>query len=1049
MLEEPDIKDKLVSHGLAFRVVDFFVARRPLVHALTILAILVGIVSYFKLPQEIFPPITTNKIEIRAAYSGTSADTFNDIITSRIEDAVQGIEGVRLVESITRDGSCVVTLTLEPDARADDVLFRVRDALDLLRPDFPSDMDTPSVHRLIKKYPLLTLSISGANEVILQRIAKDVQREIERMPDISAATINGKAKEEFHIFLDHSMLEGLGITPSQVVDLIRSSVNNSPLGEIKQQGNHVFITTAGGPHSVLKWQDLILHVGDKRLYLGRIATIKKELSEPKSLSHFDGKRNISLTVFKTAQGSSIDLSKSIHKRLKSWEQTYPGLHFAVYSDLSTYIKNRLNTVKSSAVVGLILVTTCLYLFLNSRVALVVLLGMPTAFLISFTYLGFRGESINMLSLFSFLMALGMVVDDSIVVGENIYRHVELGMDRLGAAVKGTAEVFWPICAATFTTVAAFLPLLMIGGEIGKFLAIIPVFVTTVLIASLVEALSILPVHSAELFRPSPRRKRLANWTPLRSIYKKILEIVLVRRVLVITISLVLLIGSLVVARSMLSFTLLPDFDSDQIYVRGKLGARFGLPETERVVSEIERRIQAVVPKEDLDSIATHIGISFNDKMEFDTGEDLFQVFVNLKKPRPQNWLERWVYPVVMAGTYTFGTRRHSAKYLTALIQKRLAGIKIQRLEVTRPKAGIVRADIDIGLFTSNRLKGRKGNKKLIKELRALEKALGQIKGVENLADNYDPGKIEYEIHVNYRGKQLGFSEEGIAATLIPYYLNPKLVTIMKDVSDDLKVRTYLKGRDRFQNFQGIKINVPGTRQFIYLDEIATIRPREGQARIWKENGTRQVIVTASLDKSVVTSSQVMKRIAPVLVAIEKNGIGYEIRGEHRVAGRTLHDLLIAAIVAIMGIFIVLILQFNSFKDSLIVLVSVPFAFIGVVAGHIVMGQHLCIPSLLGFVGLCGVAVNDAIIMVDFMKRHSLHSSQRLSLPEAASLRLRPIILTSVTTILSLVPLIFFATGQAKILSPMATSFGYGLLAATIANLILIPVMYSLVSSTEN
>ncbi len=1046
-MEELDIKDR-ASHGLAFRIVDFFVARRPLVHALTILAVLVGMVSYSKLPQEIFPPITTNKIEIRAAYSGTSADTFDDIITSRIEDAVQGIEGVGLVESITRDGSCVVTLTLEPDAQADDVLFRVRDALDLLRPDFPLDMDAPSVHRLIKKYPLLTVSISGADEVTLQRIAEDIQKEIERMPDISAATINGKAKEEFHIFLDHNMLEGLGITPPQLVQLIRSSVNNSPLGEIKQEGNHVFITTAGGPHSVLEWQRLILRIRGKRLYLGRIATIKRELSEPKSLSHFDGRRNISLTIFKTAQGSSIDLSRSIRKRLKVWEHIYPGLHFAVYSDLSTYIKNRLNTVKSSAVVGLILVTTCLYLFLNSRVALIVLLGMPTAFLISFTYLGFRGESINMLSLFSFLMALGMVVDDSIVVGENIYRHVEAGMDRNGAAVQGTAEVFWPICAATFTTVAAFLPLLMIGGEIGKFLAIIPVFVTTVLIASLTEALSILPVHSVELFRPSPKRKRLANWAPLRSAYRKILERVLARRFLTIAFALALFVGSLVAARFMLSFTLLPDFDSDQIYVRGKLGARFGLPETEKVVSKIERRIQAAVPKEDLDSIATHIGISFNDKMEFDTGEDLFQVFVNLEKPRPQNWLERWVYPVVMAGTYTFGTRRHSAKYLTTLIQNRLADIRIQRLEVTRPKAGIVRADIEIGLFVPNRLKGREGNKRLIRELKILEEALGRIKGVENLADNYDPGKIEYEIHVNYRGRQLGFTEEGIAATLIPYYLNPKLVTIMKDVSEDIKVRTYLKGRDRFQNFHRIRINVPGTQKFVYLDEIATIIPREGQARIWKENGTRQVIVTASLDKSIVTSSQVMESLAPVLSQIKGNGIGYEIRGEHKVAGKTLHDLLIAAIVAIMGIFIVLILQFNSFKDSLVVLVSVPFAFTGVVAGHIIMGQHLCIPSLLGFVGLCGVAVNDAIIMVDFIKRHSMRSSRPLSFPEAASLRLRPIILTSVTTILSLVPLIFFATGQAKILSPMATSFGYGLMAATIANLILIPVIYSLVSGQK-
>ena len=1027
----------------SWKLISFFVRKRPLSHTLTILFVLTGILSYFQLPQEIFPPIPTNKIEIRANYPGTSADTFDDIITNRIEDEVQTIEGVKLIESVTRDGSCLITLTLDDDVMIEDTLFKVRDAVDRVKPDFPEDMDDPTVVRKIEKYPLLTLSISGAGEETLQDVADDIRKEIERIADISKATINGRAKREVHIYLKNQILEALGIEPRQIRNLVKNWVNNSPLGEIKETGNHLFITTPGGSSSPHFWQNLILHVNGRKLYLGRVADIRLELSEVKSLSHFNGRRNISITVFKTAEGSSIALSKKIKSLLPSWEKRYQGLKFAVYSDLSVYIKNRLNTVKSSAVVGLILVTISLYLFLNLRVSITVLLGIPTAFLISFVYLAYRGESINMLSLFSFLMALGMVVDDAIVIGENIYRQMENGLAPVAAAVRGTCEVFWPVCAATFTTVAAFLPLLMLTGDIGKFLRIIPIFVSTVLLASLVEALFILPVHAVELYRTGIGKSPFSNWEPLRRFYASILDKLLSHRRAAMLWALVLLVLSFAAMKLFLTFTLLPQFDTDQIYIRGKLSSRHGIEETEKVVSLIERRVRDCVPPDDLDSIATHIGTSFNDKMEFDIGEDLFQVFVNLKKPAPQNWLEHFVYPVVMFGTYEFGTRTHTAIYLSKVIERHLKDIKIQRLTVTKPKAGIVRADIEIS-FSASSLSKALALDRMKQAARLLERHLYGIKGVENVADNFDPGRLELELHVNKRGRELGFTEGAMASTFIPYYLNIKNARIMKDVNRDVVVRTYILDRKDLDRFLKIKLPVPGTRRYVYLTQVCRIRKRQGLSRIWKENGVRQITVTASIDKAVTTSRQVMDELAPVFEKILASNVQIDIKGEKKVADKTLRELMLAGIVAILGIFIVLLLQFNTVGDALIVLSSVPFAFTGVILGHIIMGKHLAIPSLLGFVGLCGVAVNDAIIMVDFLKRHMEKGTDKEFFLSAAAMRLRPIILTSVTTILSLVPLIFFATGQALILSPMAVSFGYGLLAATFANLLLVPTLYCLV-----
>ena len=1027
--------------SLASHIVSFFIRRRPLVHALTMLVAAVGVLSYLSLPQEIFPPITTNKVEIRAAYPGTSPNTFDDIITSRIEDAVDDLEGIKLVESITYEGSCLVTLTLETDTDVEDLLFRVRDALDLIKSDFPEDMDDPSVHRVIKKYPLLTLSISGADQWRLQDVAEVVQKRIQKIPNISSAVINGEADPEIHIYLDNEKLTALGIETSSVIRQIRAMVNNRPLGIIKAEGNHSFITTQGGPKDPRSWEEAIIHAGGKKVYLGRIASIRKELSETKTLSHFNGRRNISLTIFKTEQGSSIDLSRELRKRITKWEKEFKGLKFDIYSDLSVYIKNRLNTVKSSAVVGLILVTLSLYLFLNRGVAIAVMLGLPTAFLLSFVYLASRGETINMLSLFSFLMALGMVVDDAIVVGENIFRHLESGLDRISAAIKGASQVFWPVSAATFTTVAAFLPLLMVSGEIGIFLAIIPVFVSTVLIASLAEAFAILPVHAVELFKGRSKGQGfLSDWGKFQELYQRILGSCLHHRRLVLISAAALFVLSLLTVRFFMGFTLLPDFDTDQIYIRGKLGARHGLYETERVVTEIEEIILKSISKKDLESVATHIGTSFNDKMEFDFGEDLFQIFINLNKPRPQNFLEQWVYPVIMFGSYETGTREHEAGTIVEQLRPRLSHISIEKLEVTKPKAGIVRADVEIGVLVP---KGLKGTSRALQAVHKLEETLGHIHGVSNIQDDYDPGKREIELKLNKRGVELGFTEGYLAGLLANYYLNPKLVRIMKQTQEDMEVKTYITGRDDLDIFYDLKVLAPGTGQPVFLGDVTVPVIRHGQARIWKENGTRQITITASLDKKEITSGALMEKLSPVLDLIKKRGIGVEVRGEEKVAGQALRDLLKAAIVAIFGIFIVLLLQFNSVKDAVAVLTAAPLSFVGVVAGHIIMGHHLTIPSLLGFIGLAGVAVNDAIIMVDFLNKSSQTRTDLDFLASTASLRLRPIVLTSVTTIASLSPLIFFATGQAMILSPMATSFGFGLFAATIANLIVVPALYAL------
>ncbi len=1037
-----------IGTSLAEAWVSFSVKRKPFIHTVTIFCIILGILSYLKLPQEIFPAIPKHKIVITAAYPGTSAETFDDIITTRIEDAVRGLDGVTKIESLTRDGSCVVTLTVDPKADIDNLLFQVRDAIDRIRSDFPYDMTSPSVSRVILKMPLLTLSISGASQWKLQKIAQDIQRQIQSIRHISSAIINGKADPEFHIYLDEDKLNAAGISPSQVVDAIRALVNNRPLGEIKQWGNHIFITTHGGPHTLTQWRHIIVHINGKKLYLCRIAKIKEQLSERDTLSHFNGRRNISITVFKTAEGSSIALSKKIRSMIPRWEKKYKGLHFEVFSDLSTYIKNRLLTVKSSAIVGIILVTICLYLFMNARVALVVVMGLPTTFLLSFVYLAARGETINMISLFSFLMALGMAVDDAIVIGENIYRHMEEGEDRVSAAINGTSEVLWPVASSTFTTIAAFIPLLMIRGEMGQFLSIIPIFVSTVLLCSLLEATFILPVHCVELFKLSAKKTVKESWRKFISFYERSLLWCLRHKLWVSLTFLLVLALSIFIALRVLTFTLLPSFDTDQIYVRGKLSAQCGLKETEQVVSKIEKCIMRVVPKTDLRSVATDMGISFNDRMEFDFGTNLFQIFVNLKKPAPQNWVERWIYPVVMVGMYETGTRVHTSRYLERRIREALKhinfeGIKLEKLEVTRPKAGIVRADIDIGIIMPN------NNRALgLKAVHLLEKALKKIKGVHNVSDDYSPGKTEYELKVNDLGRELGFTEQYLASILSAYYLNPEVTRIMKGLKDDKIVRTYLIGKNSIKLFEHLRVLVPHSKRLIYLREVVNIKRIKGRSRIWKENGMREIRVTGSIDKFVTTSEQVMNKIQPILNKIKQMGIAIRIAGEKKVAQDTLIDLTRAAVIACLGIFIVLLLLFNAWTESLVVLAAVPFSFIGVALGHLIMGLHLTIPSLLGFVGLAGVAVNDAIIMVDFIKRHrkeakSLSTDNFYQMViKAAGQRLRPIMLTSITTILSLAPLIFFATGQAKILSPMANAFGFGLAVATVVNLYFIPVLYT-------
>nr|WP_297430978.1 efflux RND transporter permease subunit [Sulfurimonas sp.] len=1027
------------------KFIQFAIDKPLLNHILLIFIFMLSIFAYINIPKEIFPPMNMDKITIKGGYAGTSADTLDKMVVQSIEDDLQNIDALEDTTSSIKNGSFIISSKIRSGSNNILVLNDVKDAISNVKKDLPADMNEPIAKIKTHSFPLVLIALSGnvTTAELLNR-ADELKSELSKFKDLSDITIRGDAKEELDIKLNTEKIKAYGLSPSLVVSQISKISSIFPIGTIKQKADHLYISTYNGEKTKEAIANTIIDVGGNKLQIGDIATVAFKLSDAVELSHYNGVRNISINVTKSKNGNAIALVRDIRKLLKKQKLKHPNLNYNIYTDTSVWIKNRLNVVFSNIVFGLALVFLAMLIFINRGIAFVVALGIPVSFMIGLIVTELLGDSLNMLSLLGALIALGMLVDEAIVVAENIYRHLEEGMDRKEAVINGAAEMFPAVLAATLTTVLAFLPMLLMTGEMGMFIRIIPIMITVLLLSSLFEAFYFLPLHSYDFLKVSKEgsfTKRFWDWMYIS--YSRVLHFFFKRKGLSLLLIVVSILAFEFVMIKNAKFQLFPDFDNTQIYVYGKVNINNDLQDTEKIVTKVEKEILKNVNKQNVSSVTSVIGFKMDAKNRAELGENMFHIFIDLHERAPVNFFDKYISPYLsLEYNAKVRSREVDAKVIAKRLQKVLKNLKNKKLKdgenlfeefvVKVPGAGIIAHDIEIGLSA-------KDGTKVVPYLKTLESKLAAIKGVHNVSDDATLGEKELKLRVNAYGQELGFDEQIISNDLRAYYLKGEYGKLF-NAQGLVRIRIESGLDKQIHSIQNVELQVPSSGQYVALKDICDYTYLQSYVTIKKEDGKRVRSLYASIDKKIITSSEVMNKVRPYLNELKAKGISVNIKGEEKENNKNKREMMQSGLIAIFLIFITLVWLFDSIKKSLIVISTIPLVLLGVYVGHWLMGLNLTMPGLIGIVGLAGVVVNDGLIMVDFIKK----AKDTEELMRRAKTRLRPILLTSLTTVLGLLTLIFFASGQAKILQPMAVSLGYGIAWATVLNLIYIPLLYAVV-----
>ncbi len=1012
------------------KIIEFFLKNAIFTHTLFVIVILMAIIAYRNVPKELFPPATLDKILIQGNYPGASPQTLDKMAVTPIEDEIKNYSEVSKIESIISNGNFLISVSLKPGSNKLELLNEFKNVVANLKRDLPSDMDEPSVTIAKKAFPLMFISVASnklsKNELL--DVAEEIKKKLSKLKDLSKVEIRGKSKENIYFELDNSKIESLGLNKNLIISALSNINTIFPIGKI-EDNKHYFISFF--PQGVKDFNNTFLKIQDKIIRLRDIATIKKSFATPNQIGKYNGIPNLTIDVRKGESGDAIALSKKIREILKEYHKKHPEVIFGISTDTSKWVANRFNTVVSNIIFALILVFFIMWIFLNWRISFVVTLGIPTSFAIALIFLDYFNYSLNLLSMLGALIALGMIVDEAIVVGENIYRHLEMGKSKFQAAIDGSMEVFWPVVASALTTILAFLPMLLIKGEIGVFIKILPTMITILILSSLIEAFVFLPLHSKEILKVSKNDKKEIFWEKFQAFYRKVLKLFFKYRYAVLFFFLVIVPFLTFLGFKHSKFQLFPDFDASQIYVNGKFDSNYTITKTAKAIEPIERVLKKYLGK-DVQGFTTVVGMKMNNKGESNVAENYFHIFVDLYDKKPTDFYNKYIAPIFQPVKTHHQTRTLTSRELASEIKKELSKLHInglKELNVIVPQAGIVKSDIVISIAGDEQ-------DKILWAIHLLEREMAKIKGVYNIYDDAELGAYELKLKINKYGQKLGITQGYLFNELRAFFGEGEYA---KTFDKNGVVKIILKdiNKDKLNELKYFRVNIPNSNKYVLLNKITSFVIYRSFKKIHKYNGVAAKSVYASLNKKIITVSEFYKKIEPIIKKIKSKGLEVIIGGAAKTSKNFMKDLKAALVVAVLFIFLVLVLMFNSAILPFVIISVIPLSFLGVIIGNKIMGMNMTMLGMIGIVGLAGVVVNDGIVMVDFIKK----AKNLEELIIFASRRLRPILLTSITTFFGLITLMFFPYGQSAILQPLAIALGFGLLWGTLLNLFYLPVFY--------
>ncbi|MEE8282375.1 MAG: efflux RND transporter permease subunit [candidate division NC10 bacterium] len=1010
------------------RLVEFSVRNRVLVNLLTLFVLGTGLITYFRMHRELFPEFSRKAVQIVTTFQGASPEEVEKLITAPIEEEVADLDDLDELLSVSQEGRSQILLKFQPETDMNRALSDVRAALDNVT-DLPEEAKEPEVHEVKSTFPVITVSLAGdIDEATLRDMAKDVRDDLRRIRGVAAVRILGTRERQIWVEVDPARLDQYRFSLDDVRAAIAAHNRNVPGGTMKTARGEILVRTLGEAAGAPEVERIILRsvATGTPLTVGDVATVRETFEEPTTIGRWGGRPAINLVVIKQRTGDAIDIAASVRALVEEVRSQLPEtVTIGVYNDFSVFIRNRLNTLRLSGAIGLTIVLITLWIFVRPRIAFLTALGIPFAMLGGIVLMSVYGISLNMISLFSLILVLGLLVDDAVVVTENVYRHIEEGMDPRQAAVQGTTEVAWPVVATVTTTVAAFLPLLLIPGTMGVFLAPIPIVVTFALLASLLEALVVLPSHLSDVITPtyaqSVRRRELPWLTDLRNAYGALLRTAVQWRYVtaVLMLCATILLGATAWYR--IPFVLFREFESSQFLINFETSSGAKIEDTLEVAKRAEKVVLGL-PPEELRSLATNVGITFLDVNRAERGPNLGQLMVELTEDR-----------------------RRSVDAVIADLREGMAEIPgITKVQFLKTQAG------PGGPAIEARVVGDEIS--VIRNLAAeVTVFLRGIPGVKDVHDDFTEGKEELQITLLPEARALGLNLGQIARQVQQAFLGVEASTIQRRDEDvPIVVRFPQAARRSLETVARMKISLPSGEK-VFLRDVANLETAIGTSKIRRDDQKRTITVLADVDTREANAFQVAQRLKREFADVGGKVPGYRVvvKGERQEAEASLAALPQISLIAFMLIYFILGSLFQSFIQPFIVMAAIPFALDGVVIGHLMMGEPLSFLSMMGLVALIGVVVNDSLILVDFINR-----SREAGVPRdeaifaSGTARLRPVLLTTITTVGGLTPLAFFSSGQAKFLSPMAISVVWGLSFATLLTLILVPCLYAMLDDLK-
>ncbi len=1033
-------------------------------NTLVVAILIVGAMSFAGMRREVFPEFELEIILVSVPYPGATPEEVEEGICQKVEEACRSVSGIKKLTSVAQEGVGFCVFELDSGMKnVQKVLSEIRSEVERI-PSLPELAEDPKVEQVTLRNPAIKVGVlaprvaGGVSESELRDVAELVRDDLLALPAVSAANLQGARDYEIDIEISERMLRKYGLSLRNVADIVRRENLELPGGTIRGESGEILLRGKNKRYvgDEIATLPLVTLPDGLVLTVGDLGTVRDDFADITATNQINGRQGMVVSIDRSSGEDLLAMTEAVNAYVAKVSLPQ-GYQIVTWADQSIDVRDRLEMLVNTGTQGLLIVFVILSLFLNLKIAFWVALGIPFCMLGAGGLMFLTDQTLNMLSMFAFLMAIGIVVDDAIVVSDNIERHRRLGKKLVTAAVDGTAEVAPSVVSSVTTTVITFLPLCFVSGVMGKFIAVMPFAFITALIMSLGESLLVLPGHLSHekglvftvlgwllfpfrVFLPvltwlQKGCDRGLQWV-VQTCYRPLLDLALANRLSTMAVAVSVLMMAVALVRSGVTpFSLFPKIDANRLLA--KVTFPDGTPST--VTDEATRRIEQAA---------------------FQTGQKLSNSGDSIVR-----LVHRSVGQVAARGEVGPDARvsgSHVGAVAIELVDGESRDVTSEQfISDWRLAAGSFPGVESLVYGTENIGPGGKAVEfKLLsrsdpESIRQLEEAVERCKewlvqypGVIDIDDDSRPGKWEYQIRVKPEAEAMGVSLADLAGTVRASYYGEEVMRLQRGRHEvKLMVRYPQEERRSVATLNDVRVTSPdGVKR--PLDELAEIEIRRGYSEINRLSQKRSITVVADIDvaKSSLTSGQITgdmeKRLMPDLLA-EYPLVSVRWEGEQEQTQESLRSLGVGFIVALFAMFVLLTMEFKSYFQPLLIIAIIPFGCAGAVFGHALLGMPLTLFSMFGLVALAGVVVNDSIVLIDFIN-HRIRAGMPLfdSLREAGRLRFRPVFLTSVTTIGGLFPLMTETSFQAQFLVPMATSLVFGLAATTLIVLVLVPVMYS-------